>query len=91
VSQIFLRDAHVLPNLLAMKNTADVTGGNPIAVLLQPISGVSAMNSIHGGAVLLFCPVHHTRLCAFRLSNTVKYSQMIMNCIIIVIKFTFEI
>jgi hypothetical protein len=38
-----------------MKNTADVTGGKPIAVLLQSISGVSAINllvafyDIHGG------------------------------------------
>jgi hypothetical protein len=38
-----------------MRNTADVTGGNPIAVLLQYISGVSAINplvafyDIHGG------------------------------------------
>jgi hypothetical protein len=48
-----------------MKNTADVTGGKPIAVLLQSISGVSAINplvafyDIHGGkrgAILLFCP-----------------------------------
>jgi hypothetical protein len=47
-----------------MRNTADVTGGKPIAVLLQSISGVSAINSfvafydIHGGkrgAILLFC------------------------------------
>jgi hypothetical protein len=36
-------------------NTADVTGGKPIAVLLQSISGVSAINplvafyDIHGG------------------------------------------
>jgi hypothetical protein len=42
-------------NELAVKNTADVTGGNPIAVLLQSISGVSAINplvafyDIHGG------------------------------------------
>jgi hypothetical protein len=42
-------------NLLAMKNTADVTGGNPIAVFLQSITGVSAINplvafyDIHGG------------------------------------------
>jgi hypothetical protein len=27
-----------------MRNTADVTGGKPIAVLLQSISGVSAVN-----------------------------------------------
>jgi hypothetical protein len=38
-----------------MRNIADVTGGKPIAVLLQSISGVSAINTlvafhdIHGG------------------------------------------
>jgi hypothetical protein len=38
-----------------VKNTTDVTGGKPIAVLLQSISGVSAINplvafyDIHGG------------------------------------------
>jgi hypothetical protein len=38
-----------------MRNTADVTGGQPIVVLLQSISGVSAINplvafyDIHGG------------------------------------------
>jgi hypothetical protein len=38
-----------------MRNTAEVTGGKPIAVLLQSISGVSAINplvafyDIHGG------------------------------------------
>jgi hypothetical protein len=41
-SQIFLRDA--LQNYLAMRNTADVTGGKPIAVSSQSISGVSAVN-----------------------------------------------
>jgi hypothetical protein len=52
-SKIFLRD--VLPKLLAMWNTADVTDGKPIAVLLQSLSGVSAINplvafyDIHGG------------------------------------------
>jgi hypothetical protein len=55
-----------------MRNTADVTGSKSIAVLLQSISGVSAINplvafyDIHGmkkrGAILLFCPGHHTRL-----------------------------
>jgi hypothetical protein len=53
VSQIFLQDTHVLPKL-AMKNTSDVTGGKPIAVLLQSISGVSvlvvvAFYDIYGG------------------------------------------
>jgi hypothetical protein len=50
-----------------MKNIADVTGGNPIAVLLQSISGVSAINPLvaypwrqETGAILLFCPGHHT-------------------------------
>jgi hypothetical protein len=38
-----------------MRNTADVSGGKPIAVLLQSISGVSSINplvafyDIHGG------------------------------------------
>jgi hypothetical protein len=38
-----------------MKNTADVTGGKPIAILLQSISSVSGINhlvafyDIHGG------------------------------------------
>jgi hypothetical protein len=38
-----------------MRSTADVAGGKPIAVLLQPISDVSAINplvafyDIHGG------------------------------------------
>jgi hypothetical protein len=41
-----------------MRNTADVTGGKPIVVLLQYISGVSAINTlvafydIHGVLVL---------------------------------------
>jgi hypothetical protein len=49
-----------------MRNTANLTGGNPIAVLLQSISGVSAFKpliaftDIHGekrGAnILLFVP-----------------------------------
>jgi hypothetical protein len=58
VSQIFLRDTHILPKFvicLPHRNTADVTGGKPIANVLQSISGVSAINplvalyDIHGG------------------------------------------
>jgi hypothetical protein len=58
-------------NYLAMRNTADVTSGQPIAVLLKSISGVSAINllvafyDIHGrkrGAIILFCPRPHTFL-----------------------------
>jgi hypothetical protein len=58
-------------NLLAMRDTADVTGGKPIAVLLQSISGVGAINplvafyGIHGTKreelILLFCAGHHIR------------------------------
>jgi hypothetical protein len=75
VSQIFLRDTHVLPKLVSYKEHyyTDVTGGKTIAVLLQSISAVSAINplvafyDIHGGkreaplSILLFCPGHHTR------------------------------
>jgi hypothetical protein len=73
VSQIFLRDAHVLPKLLrydsSLLHTADMTGDKSIAVCSQSISGASAVNplaafyDIHGrkrGAILLFCPGHHT-------------------------------
>jgi hypothetical protein len=41
VSQIFLRDTHVLLTLISYEERADVTGGKPIAVILQSISGVS--------------------------------------------------
>jgi hypothetical protein len=50
VSQIYLRDGYYVgtfhQKLLAMRNTADVTGGKPIAVLLQSVSGVSAINPL---------------------------------------------
>jgi hypothetical protein len=32
ISQIFLRDTHILTKLLATRNNADVTGGKPIAI-----------------------------------------------------------
>jgi hypothetical protein len=52
VSHTFLRDTHVLPTLF-MENTADVTDGKPIAVLLQSISGainpLVAFYDIHRG------------------------------------------
>jgi hypothetical protein len=58
-------------NDFAMRNTADVTGGQPIAVWLQSISGGDAVNplvafyDIHGRKreALLSCPGHHTRQC----------------------------
>jgi hypothetical protein len=63
-----------------MRNTADVTGGKPIAVLLQPILGVSAINplvafyDIQGGkergAILLFCPGNHLFIVLFMRRET---------------------
>jgi hypothetical protein len=44
VSQIFLRDTHVLPKLVSYEE--HYTGGKPIAVLLHSISGVSAINPL---------------------------------------------
>jgi hypothetical protein len=53
---------------MAMRDTADVTGGKPIAVLLQSISGVSVINplvvfyDIHGGkreVLFFYCPGPH--------------------------------
>jgi hypothetical protein len=45
-----------------MKDTADVTGGKPIDVLSQPISGVSAINQSNRrkGEVLFFYFVPET-------------------------------
>jgi hypothetical protein len=55
-----------------MRNTADVTGGKPIAALLQSISGVIAINplvafyDIHGGKrevlFFYFVPTYGGRL-----------------------------
>jgi hypothetical protein len=57
-----------------MRNTGDVTGGKPMAVSLQFISGGDAVNPLvacydsrllrhpwkkERGAILLFCPRHH--------------------------------
>jgi hypothetical protein len=58
-----------------MRNTADVTGGKPIAVLLQSISGVSplvAFYDIHGGKreVLFFYFVPDTTRDTFCLYKT---------------------
>jgi hypothetical protein len=66
-------------NELTVKNTADVTGGKPIAVLLQPLSGVSGINplvafyDIYGGKreVLFFYFVPDTT----RDRNNNKYYQ----------------
>jgi hypothetical protein len=63
-----------------MKNTADVTGGKPVAVLSQSISGVSAINplatfyDIHDGKreVLFFYFVPDTT----RDKNTKKITKL---------------
>jgi hypothetical protein len=64
-----------------MRNTVDVTGGKPIAVLLQSISGVSAINplvafyDIHGGEreVLFFYFVPDTT--REKIVNILEYSR----------------
>jgi hypothetical protein len=64
-----------------MRNTADVTGGKPIAVLLQSISGVSAINplvafyDIHGGKrdVLFFYFVPDTTRDKTRPYRTIRH------------------
>jgi hypothetical protein len=55
VSQIFHRDTHVLPKFVSYEEHCRRDRWSPIAVLLQSISDVSAMNplvafyDIHGG------------------------------------------
>jgi hypothetical protein len=77
-----------------MRNTADVSGGKPIAVWLQSISDGDVVNpfvafyDIHGrkwelAAILLFCPGHHTRL--------LKNRQKFILCEWTVIQFKFSI
>jgi hypothetical protein len=68
-----------------MRNTADVTGGKPIAVLLQSISGVIAINplvafyDIHGGKrdVLFFYFVPDTT----RDTSIIRYVSLIQKYI----------
>jgi hypothetical protein len=67
-----------------MRNTADVTGGKPIAVLLQSISGISAINPLvafyehhrRNGEVLFFYSVPDTTRDLFiKGSANIKKSQ----------------
>jgi hypothetical protein len=53
VSQIFLGDTHVLPKLASYEEHCDVIGGKPIAVLLQSISDISAIN-----VLVVFCDIY---------------------------------
>jgi hypothetical protein len=46
VSQIFFRDTHVLPKLVSYEEHCRREGGKLIAVLLQSIWGVSAINPL---------------------------------------------
>jgi hypothetical protein len=55
-----------------MRNTADVTGGKPIAVLLQSISGVNAINPL----VALTTSMEEKEMCySFILSWTPHETQ----------------
>jgi hypothetical protein len=57
-------------NYLPMRNTADVTGSKPIAVLLQSISGVSAINPL-----VAFYDIHGRKkevLCFYFVSYTTR-------------------
>jgi hypothetical protein len=64
-----------------MKNTTDVKGGKPIAVLLQSISGVNTINplvtfyDIHGGKreVLFFYFVPETTRDTRKISFYISY------------------
>jgi hypothetical protein len=67
-----------------MRNTAEVTDGKPIAVLLQPISGISAViplvafYDIHGGkreVIFLYFVPDTTRDVNFILKNTYFYTE----------------
>jgi hypothetical protein len=60
-SQIFTRSTKI-----TMRNTADVTGGKPIAVRLQSISDVSAINPL-----VAFYDIPVRKMCySFVLSQT---------------------
>jgi hypothetical protein len=53
-----------------MRNTADGTGGKPIAVLLQSISGVNAINRL-----VAFCDIHGGKrevLCFYFVPDTTR-------------------
>jgi hypothetical protein len=66
-----------------MRNTADATGGKPIADLLQSISGVSAINplvafyDIHGGKreVLFFYFIPDTTRDNRQLKNIIRFDK----------------
>jgi hypothetical protein len=62
-----------------MRNTADLTGGKPIAVLLQSIYGVSAINPL----VAFTIPVEERERCySFVLSRTPRETTRIENRIL---------
>jgi hypothetical protein len=68
-----------------MRNTADVTGDKPIAVLLQSISGVSVINplvafcDIHGGKreVLFFYFVPDTTRDILKIINSKRFHVLL--------------
>jgi hypothetical protein len=86
VSQIFLRDTHVVPKLVSYEEHCRRTGGKPIAVLLQTISGVSGINplvafyDIHGGKreVLFFYFVPDTTTRDFIVIGSLNWHRIFM-------------
>jgi hypothetical protein len=72
-----------------MKNTADVTGGKPIAVLLQSMSGVSAINplvafyDIHGGKrkeLFFYFVPDTTRALRYLISANIELQMYSLTC-----------
>jgi hypothetical protein len=57
-----------------MKNTADVTGGKAITVLLQSISGVSAINPL-----VAFYDIHGGKICAYKNAASVRITPDTLN------------
>jgi hypothetical protein len=58
-----------------MRNTADVTGGKPIAVSLQSISGVSANNPL-----VAFYDIHGRKREVLFFSFVKDTTQAVQNC-----------
>jgi hypothetical protein len=79
-SQIFFRDPHVLPKLLSYEEWQEVTGGKPIAVWSQSISGVKAINPL-----VAFYDIHGRERCySFILSRTPHETREVYNLIKII-------
>jgi hypothetical protein len=65
-----------------MRNTADVTGGKPIAVLLQSISGVSAINPISAS------DAYFTEISLFKTYNSSKHNFLMTHFVHLRVSFS---